>query len=442
MSEPTFSATTERIWSGLPDIVRAMDAEQTRPALVEALSERANYCPPLESWQYSSRSSYDPVTKTARITSSAYDSFNALRTPFIEIPESTYGVFSCEFFSANPKSGSTTDAGSYYAVRYYNKDGAPEFNSSGFVSNGRANTYPRNAWSDRNNLTQSGVDPITGPNIRYLRFEFGLHATWTSLDYYIRNPMLTFLPWAGRSPYVDITTEGYDWIGEPGRSGVIRRARPAIIGGFPLKKYISSVGDQVDEVDIICKRVDFTSPDEGVVADTSDLVDPMTADESWLPWLAQLVGISLQTNLNAEEQRDAIRSAVSGYRSGTKGAIVASAQSALTGTKFAKVYDHSTSAEDGIGKGGQWDVLIVTRASETPSGADVLDTVVRKGVKPAGVRLYHRTFSTPWSTIESVAPTWADWESYTWQELEELAITATTADPDRNTYNENYTATY
>lgn len=154
--------------------------------------------------------------------------------------------------------------------------------------------------------------------------------------------------------------------------------------------------------------------------DTSDLVDPWAADPAWLPWLARLVGVNLVASLTVPEQRDAVAYATSGFRAGTKEAIAAAARSALTGTKHVEVYDHSISAP---GNGGPWDILLVTRGTETPNVNTVLRAVTTKNAKPAGVVLHHRAYDTAWDTVEANYPTWQAVEAAgSWNAIQEAGL--------------------
>lgn len=157
-----------------------------------------------------------------------------------------------------------------------------------------------------------------------------------------------------------------------------------------------------------------------IASDTSDLADPNTADNSWLDWLGQLVGVqNIDPGLTLVERRDAVRYAASGWRAGTKLAVANAAKSVLTGTQYAKVYDHSTSLGD-KGSAGAWDVLIVTRNSETPDAATVLDTINKKHAKPAGVVLHHQSYEASWNLVETTYPSWSAIESVgSWGAIED-----------------------
>lgn len=154
--------------------------------------------------------------------------------------------------------------------------------------------------------------------------------------------------------------------------------------------------------------------------DTSDLVDPWAADAAWLPWLGRLVGVDVPPGITVPEQRDAVAFATSGFRAGTKDAIAAAARSALLGTKHVEVYDHSVFEP---GDGGPWDILLITRGTETPDVDAVLKAVVSKNAKPAGVVLHHRAYDVGWDTVQSNYPTWAAIEAAgSWDRIQEAGL--------------------
>lgn len=201
---------------------------------------------------------------------------------------------------------------------------------------------------------------------------------------------------------------------------------------YILKRWVSCIADQQSLVDLLISRIDYVPTTEGGIAgDTSDLVDPVTANVEWLTWLGQLVGVSITPNLSDQEKRDAVRYASSGWRVGTKKALADAAKSELTGTKYAQVYDHSTDSSV-IGAASEWDVLIVTRGTETPNVAAVLEAVKRKRAKPAGVLLWHRAYTAPWSasfrdtavSTPGKYPTWGALaaDNGTWVKIEEAGL--------------------
>lgn len=153
----------------------------------------------------------------------------------------------------------------------------------------------------------------------------------------------------------------------------------------------------------------------------SALADPVLADASWLTWLAQLVGAYLDPRASLTERRDTIRFATSGYRGGTKAALADAARSALTGSRYVLVQPFTR--PDGIAA-TLWDITLRTRTSETPvTSQQLIDTVIRKGAKPAGAVLHHGSFGTSWDIVEARFPTWDDWEARTWDQIEEAGAT-------------------
>lgn len=191
---------------------------------------------------------------------------------------------------------------------------------------------------------------------------------------------------------------------------------------YPLLRYLSLLLDQTGVHADAAVAFDYVPLDEGGVAgDTSALIDPDTADAAWLSWLAQLTGQRLSPLLTETARRDAVRYGAAGWRAGTKQAVADAAKSALTGTRYVGVWDHSNPTS-GYGAGGEWDVLLVTRVEETPDVPAVLQAVIDKGAKPAGVVLHHAAYSGTWAQIEAAHPTWADMDAATWRGVEESGI--------------------
>lgn len=188
---------------------------------------------------------------------------------------------------------------------------------------------------------------------------------------------------------------------------------------YPLLRWLSLLGDQGGLLEALIDRIDLPDPADRKPGDTSALVDPARADAAWLPWLGQLVGVRLPAVIQGQAARDAIAGASGGFLAGTKTAVAAAAQSALTGSRHVSVYDHSVTTP---GDGGQWDVLLVTGASETPSAALVLAAVTAKKAKPAGVVLHHRVYSATWTQITAAYPTWASRAGKTWRQIQETGL--------------------
>lgn len=177
-----------------------------------------------------------------------------------------------------------------------------------------------------------------------------------------------------------------------------------------LKRYASVVVDQASLLERVVDRL------------PTDLSDPVRADNAWLDWLAQLVGVSLARNLTEGQRRDAVRYSSSGWRAGTRDAVADAARSELTGTKFVEIKDHTTDVSN-PGVATQWDVRVQTRATETPNPSAVLAAIVSKNAKPAGIKLYHRTYDASWTTLEAQLTTWTAIEARgTWDNVQETGL--------------------
>ena len=213
--------------------------------------------------------------------------------------------------------------------------------------------------------------------------------------------------------------------------------------GYPFLLYINAVTSRLGDIQIVIDRIRGKRPvgpatpepwslhpsevsayRDNRKLELSALGDPLTADAAWLPWLVQMVGGRLDPAASVAEQRDTIRYATSGWMAGSVQSIEYAARTALTGSQFAKVVPHVLA--DGTA-GGPWDVVIMTRTSETPDPSAVLATVLRKGVKPAGVVLHHRPVEASWDILEALRPIWDQWETdasgvVTWDRLAETGL--------------------
>ena len=160
---------------------------------------------------------------------------------------------------------------------------------------------------------------------------------------------------------------------------------------------------------------------EPPIGETSDLIDGTTADAEWLPYIGQLIGADLSHLTNDFDRRDAVVRNYLGFRAGSREALENAAKQVLTGTKYVRVYPHRDGSGDSIYSiGTEWDVLLITKTEETVSGQSVIDEIVRKGAKPAGVVLHHLLYTATWDNIESLFATWTLLETNggTWANIE------------------------
>lgn len=177
---------------------------------------------------------------------------------------------------------------------------------------------------------------------------------------------------------------------------------------YPLLRYLSLLVDQAQPLEDLLDRFSYEALDErddrrpwdrygsgefgeGTFGDanTADLVDPLSADGRWLPWLAQLVGVDV-ADLSVEEQRAAIANPSATWAHGTAGAIAAKVRPKLTGSQYVDVQPHY--------QGNPFVIALITKEADTYG-------------------------ATTWGELEAAAPTWGELEAVgTWDSLEVLDV--------------------
>lgn len=127
-------------------------------------------------------------------------------------------------------------------------------------------------------------------------------------------------------------------------------------------------------------------PIEDVSSDTAEgpgwsaVVDVDRAPDSWLPWLAQFVGVTVVPGSTPAEQRVRIKG-TDGFSRGTPDALRAALAPTLTGSKT--VYFRERDAGDA------YRLEVVTVASQTPDAA--ASEAALRAQKPGGIVLAFRT---------------------------------------------------
>lgn len=133
---------------------------------------------------------------------------------------------------------------------------------------------------------------------------------------------------------------------------------------FHLKRFLAGVcGPMTDVLDAI-DDIMYTPPEDGVLDDTSALVDIVTLRPEWAYWRAQLSGITLPADLPFEQQKEVLADARPVRLKGTMQTMITAAKSALAGSKYVAVYPW-TNNYNTIGQGTMWEILVVTKRSET-----------------------------------------------------------------------------
>lgn len=144
---------------------------------------------------------------------------------------------------------------------------------------------------------------------------------------------------------------------------------------WPLLTYLQAVLGRAQEIADLAR-----DSDDG--AGWSAIVDPDRAPESWLPWTAQLVGVTIPppgspeaSGLDDAAKRLRIKE-TAGQRRGTPDAIKGAARQYLTGDRTAYISERHGSA---------YQLRVATLEAETPDPALVLAALTEQ--KPAGIVL-------------------------------------------------------
>lgn len=186
----------------------------------------------------------------------------------------------------------------------------------------------------------------------------------------------------------------YAWVKQTGLSGVF-------VGDSPTSRLAQEVYDklepyaEVDEANGWALRSLVESITK-MYLDVDDLVrESVTDDPGWsalfdsarvppeaMPWLAQIIGNTLQAGDSLAVTRDKLKWAESGIQRGSLETMKRAAARLLTGNKTIVVTERV---------GDAWHFSIRTRTAETPSSAAVLAALTAS--KPAGLIMDYATFT-------------------------------------------------
>lgn len=119
--------------------------------------------------------------------------------------------------------------------------------------------------------------------------------------------------------------------------------------GWALSEFVSALGTMFQQVDTL---VSDTDAGPG----WSQVMDVNRVPSYGLSWLAQFVGVTVDPTIGDSAQRTRIKS-TDGFKRGTPGAMIAAAQSFLTGGKTVILRERN---------GSPWLITVVTRTVETP----------------------------------------------------------------------------
>lgn len=205
---------------------------------------------------------------------------------------------------------------------------------------------------------------------------------------------------AARPAVGPVTGEVYEGLPEVYRDADAGQADGP--SNYPLLRYLSTLLDQLTAIAALADRFTYVAMDERDVldgnafgvgfpwqrfgtgelgddtygqGDTADLVDPNTADAGWLPWLAQLLGVTLPPGSTIAEQRATMANPTDAWAHGTRQAIAREARRELGGDAYVAVIPHINGDPFAIG--------IVTKQAETYG-------------------------TTSFAELKALAPTWRD----------------------------------
>lgn len=139
--------------------------------------------------------------------------------------------------------------------------------------------------------------------------------------------------------------------------------------------YIEAACESISELDALVRDTD-----NGI--GWSSILDVDRVPAKALPWLAQLVGVITVMGISDAEQRARVK-AHGNWKRGSPDAIKAATQLHLTGTKTVILRERFG--------GSAWQLVIVTRTSETPNPTQTLADILEQ--KPAGVVLTYNVLS-------------------------------------------------
>lgn len=136
--------------------------------------------------------------------------------------------------------------------------------------------------------------------------------------------------------------------------------------GWPLLIYLGAIGDVLfQEMD------DLGRTPNG----WGDVMNVNTCPVQALPWLGQLVGVQVDTNLSEANQRAQVKAAA-GWQRGTPASIIAAVQRYLTGAKYVLLQERFG--------GNAYALNIVTHTAETPADLTAMKNALLE-VVPAGM---------------------------------------------------------
>ena len=197
-----------------------------------------------------------------------------------------------------------------------------------------------------------------------------------------------------------VTDRWYDMLPETYRAADEQDTSTA--DGWPLYAYM----------DAACSVLVTPTGIADRIAD-GDLTDPSLADDGWVPWLAQAVGVN---EITVAAMRTALANIISAAALGSRDYVRVLTQGFLIDTRDCEV----TAVPP-------WGIRVRVRASEiSPSvGGDTTGltaALYATGKVPAGFALQVTTMQQTWGQVQSALPTWAPGEGKPWSTVESMGL--------------------
>jgi len=150
---------------------------------------------------------------------------------------------------------------------------------------------------------------------------------------------------------------------------------------YALAKYVASVGTgfQINE---------DLGRDQGTIPGWASVMSAELCPSYALGWLAQFVGVRIDSNLSDADQRDRIKHA-GGWSRGTVAAMRGAIDPYLTGTKnfaFRERFDYNNPNVD-----SPYNIEVVTQTAQTPNPTAAQAALI--AAKPAGLVLHYVTMA-------------------------------------------------
>lgn len=175
--------------------------------------------------------------------------------------------------------------------------------------------------------------------------------------------------------------------------------------GRPFKAFVDALGTPADQALYVADRIAG-----------GELMDPARADDGWIPWLAQVAGVSNRASV--PETRAVIASKQTAAQPGTPAAVVALTRTWLSGTKVCDLVPSTTA----------WTLTLRIRDSENTLGspAALKAAVMASGLVPVGFTVVVAVGSPTWAQIDAAAGgTWAGLDDTVnlWQDIDSIGVT-------------------